>query len=51
MNKYKIYFIGEHTYNASSEEMAIQMAEQHLSNIPKQMNMDISAISRDMGIK
>jgi hypothetical protein len=51
MNKYKIYFIGERIYNASSEEMAIQMAEQHLSNIPKQMNMDISAISRDMGIK
>lgn len=44
MNKYKIYFIGERTYNASSEDMAIQMAEQHLSNIPQQMNIDISGV-------
>ncbi len=44
MNKYKIYFIGERTYNASSEDMAIQMAEQHLSNIPEQMNIDISGV-------
>lgn len=44
MNKYKIYFIGERIYNASSEDMAIQMAEQHLSNIPEQMNIDISGV-------
>jgi len=44
MNKYKIYFIGERTYNASSEDMAIQIAEQHLSNIPEQMNIDISGV-------
>jgi hypothetical protein len=46
MNKYKIYFIGERTYTASSEEEAIRMAETHLEYIPPQFNLDISATSK-----
>jgi len=45
MAKYKIYFIGERTYTASSEEEAILMAETHLSNLPPQFKLDISAVS------
>jgi hypothetical protein len=47
MAKYKIYFIGERTYTALSEEQAIQMAETHLENLPSQFKLDISAISRE----
>ena len=50
MNYYKIYFIGERTYAASDEESAISMAEQHLSLIPDNFNIDISAVSRDNDI-
>mgnify|MGYP003143029063 CR=1 FL=1 len=50
MNKYKIYFIGERIYTASDEQTAIDMAEQHLSVIPDNFNIDISAVSRDNGI-
>jgi|TARA_R100001509_G_scaffold35212_1_gene18617 hypothetical protein len=50
MNYYKIYFIGERTYAASDEQTAIAMAEQHLSVIPDNFNIDISAVSRDNGI-
>lgn len=46
-NKYKIYFIGERTYTASSEDQAIRMAEQHLELIPKQFNMDISGVGNE----
>jgi len=50
MNYYKIYFIGERTYAASDEQTAIGMAEQHISVIPDEFNIDISAVSRDNGI-
>ena len=49
-NDYKIYFIGERTYAAADEQTAIAMAEQHLSVIPENFNIDISAVSRDNGI-
>ena len=42
--KYKIFFIGERTYTASSEEQAIRMAETHLENIPPQFKLDIGSI-------
>lgn len=44
MPKYKIYFIGERIYTASSEAQAIQMAETHLENLPPQFKLDISAV-------
>lgn len=50
MQKFKIYFIGERTYTAVDEQTAINMAEQHLSLIPENFNIDISAVSRDNGI-
>ena len=50
MNYYKIFFTGEKTYAASDEQTAIHMAEQHLSVIPDNFNIDISAVSRDNGI-
>ena len=50
MTKFKIYFIGERTYAAANEEAAIAMAEQHLSLIPENFNIDISAVSRDNGL-
>ena len=50
MNYCKIHFIGERTYAASDEQTAIAMAEQHLSVIPDNFNVDISAVSRDNGI-
>jgi len=43
--KYKIYFIGERIYTASSEDQAIRMAETHLENLPPQFKLDISAVS------
>ena len=42
--KYKIYFTGERTYTASSEDQAIRMAETHLENIPPQFKLDIGGI-------
>ena len=47
MNHYKIFFTGERTYAASDEQTAISMAEQHLSVIPDNFNIDISAVKED----
>ena len=47
MNYYKVFFTGKKTYAASDEQTAIAMAEQHLSVIPDNFNIDISAIKED----
>ena len=47
MNYYKVFFTGKKTYAASDEQTAIAIAEQHLSVIPDNFNIDISAIRED----